>query len=626
MAYISCNTRIDIESMSEKSLVRLNQFLNRDSNIIGDYINIIKENENIVIVKKKVKAGELDKLTATTTTRTAVKHDLKSRYPRISLNELKECRDTATAMYNSYYALKGKGANFPTIKKLVPRSIGNRRFRLDTKRMVLSIMDSMDTNPRMIRMGKSRIRHNYLDIPIILSNYHFSKLEEGTLKSVKIYYKNNQLEVAFAIKVDVDQIKKYERFSDKPVAVLGIDLGINIAASTALLTPRGVSDINSFRLNGIASNYQKIEDQISQIMRTREIRSLNKLINNFDKRVQKMAYIKSYNPANNIKNLQNLIKQLRNLTLTSLPTVISNTKKLERDLRSIRGNLKSQKADKTLRDDIKRINNTRYSLELIKQLETQYDKHTDGVFSKLRKMRNDRYNLKLEVDRQMVNQLVNYITQLSNKYNLYISLGKLTGIRNIARRGNGNKAHRKRMHRWSYARVSAMLEHKLSLMGLEKRFDAVRESWTSIMCWKCNTKGNRPTQAIFECTNKGCDWTGNADSNGAINIAKRLVTRFTLIKSNTIGKKGLGKFLPAKLRNGKSGKVRNRPNPSRKTTGTRTSSQDDLPESTETQLPGAGHTNRDLSDKSQQPKLVLETKKLGSKMKMATSGWDGKNV
>ena len=92
MTYIGCKIKIDTKSMGEQSFKRLHQILYRDSRLIRDYLNIIKENEKSLFnIKKngefiaKIVDTKLDKITATTVTRPQVKHDLKSKFPRISL-------------------------------------------------------------------------------------------------------------------------------------------------------------------------------------------------------------------------------------------------------------------------------------------------------------------------------------------------------------------------------------------------------------------------------------------------------------------------------------------------------------------------------------------------------------
>ena len=66
-----------------------------------------------------------------------------------------------------------------------------------------------------------------------------------------------------------------------------------------------------------------------------------------------------------------------------------------------------------------------------------------------------------------------------------------------------------------------MLELKMAKLGLRKRVLVISEAWTSKTCWKCNTRGKRIRQNLFQCINTKCGWNYNADVNGAINIAKR---------------------------------------------------------------------------------------------------------
>jgi IS605 OrfB family transposase len=246
------------------------------------------------------------------------------------------------------------------------------------------------------------------------------------------------------------------------------------------------------------------------------------------------------------------------------------------ELKSVKGNLftnlnklqsknNKNKSNKTLISqlykEIKIINNLIHSLSLINKFENNWDRSADNILRKLRELRNDRQNLKLEIDRLLILQISEYVKELSHKYDIYVSLGKLKGIRRNSMRGNGNKAHRKRIHKWSFARFTSMLEHKMSLLGFSKRILIVNESWTSKTCWKCNTRGIRPKQSHFICNN--CGWQGNADMNGAINIAKRLIKNFMLTQSKSIGKNGLGQYLPVTPKKAKSkgnGKVRYRPN------------------------------------------------------------------
>ena len=78
--------------------------------------------------------------------------------------------------------------------------------------------------------------------------------------------------------------------------------------------------------------------------------------------------------------------------------------------------------------------------------------------------------------------------------------------------------------------------------GKNPRFHAVSEAWTSITCWKCGRKGKRPRQNLFVCPT--CGNKCNADQNGAINIAGRLITLTKSLHSV----RGLGKWASAVAR------------------------------------------------------------------------------
>ncbi|MFW9890006.1 MAG: zinc ribbon domain-containing protein [Candidatus Thorarchaeota archaeon] len=52
------------------------------------------------------------------------------------------------------------------------------------------------------------------------------------------------------------------------------------------------------------------------------------------------------------------------------------------------------------------------------------------------------------------------------------------------------------------------------------------ETWASIICWKCGSKGKKLKQSYFYCPT--CGRKTNADRNGSINIAARM---FMLTKS-----------------------------------------------------------------------------------------------
>jgi IS605 OrfB family transposase len=166
----------------------------------------------------------------------------------------------------------------------------------------------------------------------------------------------------------------------------------------------------------------------------------------------------------------------------------------------------------------------------------------DNLGKKLRQLKIKRANISREHDRVLVRQLIDYINQLSEKYTLYVAIGWLKGIRYNARKKNAKSRRFRRMiHSWAFARITESLRHQLTQLGWQvegknARFRAIPENWTSIICWKCCSKGRRPKQNLFICPN--CGHKTNADRNGAINIA----SRFIMLTESLHSLKGLGKW------------------------------------------------------------------------------------
>lgn len=149
-----------------------------------------------------------------------------------------------------------------------------------------------------------------------------------------------------------------------------------------------------------------------------------------------------------------------------------------------------------------------------------------------------------ELDQILVKAISDHIKEMAKDYDLYVSIGKLKGIRNTARKGNfRGKRFRGMIHRWVFARIRDMPEHKLASLGFDlKKFKAVPEQWTSIMCHKCGHKGQRRKQNLFICTT--CGLKMNADLNGSLNIGKRFIMLIPSLRDEN----GLGMWLTAKDR------------------------------------------------------------------------------
>jgi transposase len=470
---ISVKVPIKWDVMTKRTRQRLRQIVGRDTRVIRSFLGIIEQYENRFLLGRKrnrIHDGELDKLTLTAlkmkagySQRPNVPHDMKARFPRISTNELQECRQTAVFMYESYLELrrkKGREASRPCAingTRRIPRWVFSQRFKLfkhDTSvsNWWLDLRDSLDS------VVQGRKVHDRLLIPLSISPFHLNQMARGTVKALQVFTdRNRKWWVVFSISInDVPEL------SDAlPFAVLGIDLGIEKAVCTTLVTPT---------------------------------------------KVKETEYFYQHDKAEKIKNLDQRVAALQH------------------DM------------------------NTRRN----------YGLNCDKISHELRTLRGKRERVAREYDCVLVKQLTDYILQLSEKYTLYVALGRLKYIRNIARKGNWKgRRFRGMIHRWAFARITNSLKHRLSQLGFSvegkaSRFKVVPENWTSIMCWKCGHKGHRPKQNFFVCDT--CGHRTNADRNGAINIAGRLITLTKSLHSV----RGLGKWADSVQRAGKRSRLKTR--------------------------------------------------------------------
>lgn len=439
---ISVKVPINWESMTERTRQRLRQTVGRDTRVIHAYLGLIEQYENELLIGKnrnRIDDGKLDRMTLTalkvkadSEKRISVPHDFKERFPRISQNELGECRLSAVSLYESYLKLKqrrGRKISRPTSvnsSRRIPRWMFSRIFKLteqksSPQRWCLEIRDAFNSSLEGRRV------HDRLILPLKISPFHLSQLNRGDTKALQIFVdKNRKWWVSFAIQVNVPELQEEKL----PVAILGIDLGIEKAACASLLTPEKTRETKYF--------IQK----------------------------EKIKLIKKYD---------------------------------------------------SLVADLQREMHTRENNGL----------NGDPLSVRLKQIKSKRENIASEYDRILVRQLINYISELSKKYKLYVAIGRLKNIRMRARKGNyrGSK-FRGMIHSWAFARITDSLKHGLAQQGWivdgkNARFRVVPESWTSIICWKCGSKGVRPQQNYFNCPS--CGLKLNADRNGSINIAARML-------------------------------------------------------------------------------------------------------
>ncbi len=173
---ISVKVPINWDAMTTRTQQRLRQIVGRDTRVIRAFLGIIEQYENKLLTgrkKNKIHDGKLDELTLTAIKvrtgygqRTTVPHDIKKRFPRISANELQECRQTAVALYESYLALKQKKgwkASRPSEvnrSRRMPRWVFSLRFKIEHSSSTVSkwwfnLRDTLDS----VQAGKhSRLK------------------------------------------------------------------------------------------------------------------------------------------------------------------------------------------------------------------------------------------------------------------------------------------------------------------------------------------------------------------------------------------------------------------------------------------------------------------------------------
>lgn len=111
----------------------------------------------------------------------------------------------------------------------------------------------------------------------------------------------------------------------------------------------------------------------------------------------------------------------------------------------------------------------------------------------------------------------------------------------MTRRGKGaGAAHKRGLNRAlrhaALGTLAKCVEYKAQLAAVS--FIEVPAAYTSQRCHQCGhtCKGNRESQAVFRCL--ACAWTGNADTNAAINIREEALTRWAAHTEQLAGTSG----------------------------------------------------------------------------------------
>ncbi|MCF2145019.1 RNA-guided endonuclease TnpB family protein [Desmonostoc muscorum LEGE 12446] len=167
--------------------------------------------------------------------------------------------------------------------------------------------------------------------------------------------------------------------------------------------------------------------------------------------------------------------------------------------------------------DGKQINDVRDKFSRVRS--SLQKKATKGTRSTRRRARN--ILKRLSGKERRFQQWLNYnisksIIQDALKNNAAVAIEDLTSIRERTNQKPRSKTERRRSNSWSFYQLRSFLEYKGVQFGVE--IIAVPPAWTSLTCHQCLHIGLRSDRR-FKCTNEACSWSGDADFNGAKNIA-----------------------------------------------------------------------------------------------------------
>lgn len=115
---------------------------------------------------------------------------------------------------------------------------------------------------------------------------------------------------------------------------------------------------------------------------------------------------------------------------------------------------------------------------------------------------------------QELHIIANSIVEQALKTKSVIVLGNLKGIRKSVRR-KGKRLNRI-VSNMPYFKLTTLITYKAAQRGI--RVVKIKETNTSKLCSKCNSKGERKSQGLFECN--VCNSQLNADYNASRNILR----------------------------------------------------------------------------------------------------------
>ncbi len=336
------------DKLTSKKRQQLEKLTGRDSTVIKHYLQIIVQEQDQLWQEgkegKRINKKHLDELTLTsrsqkrtkkdgslqiTAGRQKVKYDLKHQYQaHMTVRELKECRDTAVAMWHSY------------CEQLLEHNriywqIMQKEKYLNQEADLAQVLQWWETEktpaqpcqadskhqqklPRHTNIRTTAFLHKrntlltqywlelyypeqgvHLWLPLNPAVYHLSILKEGKAKTIQLVKHPNQRWYAH-VTVAVPTIKQENK--KKPPALLSIDLGIKKAAVAVLLTADNKSglraeNIRFFEQKEKSKKINQLDNQIASLQRQKayyyqtkkKTKNLTRKLKNLSQKRKKLA-------------------------------------------------------------------------------------------------------------------------------------------------------------------------------------------------------------------------------------------------------------------------------------------------------------------------------------------------
>jgi IS605 OrfB family transposase len=114
---------------------------------------------------------------------------------------------------------------------------------------------------------EGRTIHGRLVIPLSPSSYHLGELRRGGIKTVRLFKdRRRKWWAIFTVTIGVELLSR----PDRPPAVMGIDLGIEKAACTVILTQRGYRQVRYWKQQDKLEKIAHYDRTVSSLQREKE--------------------------------------------------------------------------------------------------------------------------------------------------------------------------------------------------------------------------------------------------------------------------------------------------------------------------------------------------------------------